>query len=122
MASKKSGGWQKLEIDENKNESGFGENKNVYWGIRRRRVHWSGPIWGPFGGARWGPWDPFGADRRGPWDPFGGIVGEAEGRHYGGRRPTKWGSGDGDPQENGAHSGPCSTSIILSVRGMGKLF
>ena len=30
----------------------------------------------------------------GPWDPFGGDLAA-----HGGRRPTKWGSGGGAPQE-----------------------
>ena len=36
------------------------------------------------------------------WGPFGSDLGthlEAEGRHFGGRRPTKWGSGGGAPRE-----------------------
>ena len=49
-----------------------------------------GPIW-------WGA--------LGPWDPFGGRVGEAEGQHYGGRRPTKWGSG-GEAPRNLSPIGP----------------
>ena len=69
-----------------------------------------GPIWGPI--LR----DPFRGIGRGPGTHFSGIhlggsVGalgpiwrpkadilEAEGRHYGGRRPTKWGSGGGAPR------------------------
>ena len=47
-----------------------------------------GPIWGPI--LR----DPFRGIGRGP-----GTHLEAEGRHFGGRRPTKWGSGGGAPRE-----------------------
>ena len=61
MASKKSGGWQKLEIDGGKNESGiFGKIIMCYCGIRRRRAHLGpirggtlgalGPIWGESSG------------------------------------------------------------------------
>ena len=46
-----------------------------------------GPIWGGALGAL-GP-------------NLGGRVGEAEGRHYGGRRPTKWGSGGEAPRNLG---------------------
>ena len=46
-----------------------------------------GPIWEPI--LR----DPFRGIGRGP-----GIHLEAEGRHFGGRRPTKWGSGGGAPR------------------------
>ena len=54
---------------------------------------------GPMQGL--GPWDPSGGERWLPWDPFGGRVGEAEGRHYGGRRPTKCGSGGEAPRNLG---------------------
>ena len=84
-----------------------------------------GPIWGPI--LR----DPFRGIGRGPGTHFSGIhlggsVGalgpiwrpkadilEAEGRHYGGRRPTKWGSGGGAPR-NQKSKKPVSVWIILS--------
>ena len=90
MASKKSGGWQKLEIDgKKKNESGFWENKNVLLWNKKK----AGSIGrGPFGAH-------LGGHVGGPGTHLGGIVGEAEGRHYGGRRPTKWGSGGGAPRK-----------------------
>ena len=81
-----------------------------------------GPIWGPI--LR----DPFRGIGRGPGTHFSGIrlVGalgsiwrpkadilEAEGRHYGGRRPTKWGLGV-EPSEIKKGKKPVSIWIIFS--------
>ena len=59
MASKKSGGWQKLEIDEEKkNESGFGGNKNVLlWNKKKAGSIGQGPFGAHFGNVR----GPFGS-------------------------------------------------------------
>ena len=84
MASKKSGGWQKLEIDGKKNESGIWENKNVLlWNKKKAGSIGRGPFGSHLGsllfGAHLGPilpslgpilgpiliWGPF-------WGPFGG--------------------------------------------------
>ena len=60
--------------------------------------------WGPgthLGGRVGGPGTHFGGRIGGPGTHLGGALApEAEGRHYGGRRPTKWGSGGGAPRNN----------------------
>ena len=53
-----------------------------------------GPIWGGALGALGPIWG-------------GALAPEAEGRHYGGRRPTKWGSG-GEAPRNLDPIGPIS--------------
>ena len=70
---------------------GFWENKNVLLWNKKK----AGSIGrGPFGAH-------LGGHVGGPGTHLGGIVGEAEGRHYGGRRPTKWGSGGEAPRNFG---------------------
>ena len=51
------------------------------------------------------PWDTFGGGALGALGPIREDASalEAEGRHYGGRRPTKWGFG-GEAPRNLAHS------------------
>ena len=67
---------------------GFWENKNPLVGAHL------GPIWGGTLGALGPIWG--GSSGR----PKADIL-EAEGRHYGGRRPTKWRSGGEAPRKLG---------------------
>ena len=66
-----------------------------------------GPIWGGALGAL-GPI--LGGRVGGPGTHLGGRVREAEGRHYGGRRPTKWVSGGGAPRNLGS-IGPMNITV-----------